>query len=166
LIHYPDNGLKPREIGKGYPFKDSEGHSQVFGRFGRDIPEHSNGNCYREDAIPGRPALHGIVDLPHYPADQATTDALYNQFNHLLGGTVRIRISHIKVRVVWDVISILWCQAPGQRHILGYYKWSAYQVWDFHRRPNEAKGTTSLIGSAVTWHLGADGLETEMKSSR
>lgn len=170
------DGVTEKEILNGTPFSDPAGHTpHAYGQFDRDLPDGSNGNCYREDGIPGKPDSKGIVDAPGFRLSPAAEETLFGRAGlaiRALGGSGDVPLT---LRFRFTVVSVLWCDDPQPPAILGYYSWSGYQDYEFKANTDPtppphphfwkgASGDSTISSRDIQWHAGTAGLTTPMQA--
>ena len=153
-----ENGQET-EVRNGQAWTDPAGRAQVYGQFGRDVPQGSNGNCFREDAIPNVPGRNGIVDAPGFDINVPTAQQILNAGQTDATGNV------FTVSFRFTMRSVLICEAPPPRRTLGYYRWSARQDWAFSFNPDGSRRSmTTYNVDPPAWRDGRQGLEAGIQS--
>ncbi len=136
------NGFQ--EILNGQQWIDQSQRQQTHGQFGRDVPQGSNGNCFRLDNVPNKSGQTGIVDMPGFDVTDTQARSLYTVgIREGVSAAVGTRFS---LRYDFDMYSILICEQPPPRRTIGRYHWQVQQTWNLRRNTNN-------IGQDVTYNI-------------
>jgi hypothetical protein len=146
------------EIREGDDFNDANGNQHTYGEWGRDRNQPP-ANGYQQAPIPSLPIVSGVIDNPGFPPTAERRRQVY------LFARAEQPQPQLPFKVIYrfSFKTILICEAPLPRRVVGYVTWSAEQVFHYSQGPGtQVSSTVDYKHERPHWTEGTAGLEPQM----